>query len=453
MSYVYNDAAMIIATQVAYLNFKGDNQNVGEVVDTLLSTYGVFENGGWQLKPEYDGGALPKAAQAQFDCAVNIFNLSNNAGGNDTWRNWQVVDVCDDQNDTGYYGVLIDTGDGNAIIGNRGSESIDFMTGYKDWGEADIGLLDSELTKQQQRAEKYMEKLWYKYGDQYDSYSVTGHSLGGNLAEHMTITAPEAMRSRIDHCASFDGPGFSDEYIQKHRKEIEKMAPAIDHYQWSWVSSLLNPLPGVKDTVIKAHNDEESNGILSMLWRHHTRNVEFDDDGYIQEGDESFLSQILGPLSRDIDNATLLDLLLEVLDREPDLYTFIMYGLKLLAHAISSFRDVVQKCEEVWANIYYDYLAPRVSGEYEINMASASGLKEELNRVNSQIQSIDEEIDYIRRTLQYWSASGSYYKSKMFFIQNGLKSDGKHLSKMSAVLEKAINCYNMADRQAAALFS
>lgn len=452
MSYVYNDATMMIATQVAYLNFNGKNQNAGEVVDALLSTYGVFEEGEWKLKSEYDNGRISNAVKEQFDTAANIVSLSKKTGGNDTWRNWRIVDVCNDQNDSGYYGVLIETGDGNAIIGNRGSESTDFMTGYKDWGEADFGLLDSELTKQQQRAEKYMEHLWYKYGDKYNSYSLTGHSLGGNLSQHMAVTAPAAMRRKIEHCISFDGPGFSDEYIRKYKKEIEKMGPKMDRYQWSLISSLLYPLPFVRDTIIKAHDDQESERVLAMVMRHHTRNVEMGTDGNIQKGEESLLSYVTGPLSRDIEKVTLLDLLSDLLYRKPDWYTFITYSLKCLVNVISGFGDIVQKWTEYTADFYYNYLAPEVSGEYEINIASASGLKEELNRVSLRIQEIDEEIGNIRRNLQYWSVSGSYYKSKMFMIQSGLNSDRKHLGKMAAVLEKALSRYNKADQQVAALF-
>ena len=66
------------------------------------------------------------------------------------------------------------------MIANRGSESYDLEQLFKDWIVADIGLLNHALTTQQARATIYMQELWEKYGDQYDSFSVTGHSLGGN---------------------------------------------------------------------------------------------------------------------------------------------------------------------------------------------------------------------------------------------------------------------------------
>lgn len=49
-----------------------------------------------------------------------------------------------------------------------------------------------------------------------DTITVTGHSKGGNKAKFITI-----MDDRIDSCYSFDGQGFSDEFVQTFSQEIK----------------------------------------------------------------------------------------------------------------------------------------------------------------------------------------------------------------------------------------
>ncbi|SFC21982.1 Mbeg1-like protein [Butyrivibrio sp. YAB3001] len=48
-----------------------------------------------------------------------------------------------------------------------------------------------------------------------DIITVTGHSKGGNKSKFITI-----MDDRVDNCFSFDGQGFSDEFIRKYADEI-----------------------------------------------------------------------------------------------------------------------------------------------------------------------------------------------------------------------------------------
>lgn len=453
MSYTYSDSTMMIATQIAYLDFRGDNKNVGEYIDSILETYGEYVNGEWVLK----NGNWSTRQKEEFDTANNIMQITSATGGSEEWRSWSVVDVCNDQNNSGYYGLVIDDGKGNAIIGCRGSESTDIPTGYKDWMEADLGLLDRELTYQQKKAEEYMEEIWHKYGDQYDSFSVTGHSLGGNLAEHMTITAPAAMREMIEHCISFDGPGFSNEYIEAHADDIAKVSHLMDHYQWSWVSSLLSPLPGVKDTIIKAHDDEgQSIPLMAMIWRHATYNVEFDENGNIIVGHESDLSKYMGPLSRWIDDVSLSELYVlcfpfKVLNI-PNIFE-LFRGIKLISQAMYAFKEIGQKLDNLKNNIYYNYIAPQVSGDYEINMISISNMADEIRSAESRLQTISDEIEDIRKNLKYWSAMGGYYRSQLFIIRNGFEGDLRKLKKISEVADTAVSRYSTVDTKVANSFA
>lgn len=52
MGYQYNDAEMMLATQIAYLDISGEDVSVGDVVDNILE-YGHCVDGEWILHEQY----------------------------------------------------------------------------------------------------------------------------------------------------------------------------------------------------------------------------------------------------------------------------------------------------------------------------------------------------------------------------------------------------------------
>lgn len=466
MEYVYSDSEMMMATQIAYLNFDGcKGVPVGEVVEKIIERYGKHDENGNPvygddgniiLRDEWANDSESKIYKKQLEVVSNIKKLGEETGGLEGWENWKVADVCDDNDGTGYYGMLIDTGDGNAIIANRGSESYDIQQISKDWVVADLGLLNSVLTTQQDRSQKYMEELWYKYGDKYDSFSVTGHSLGGNLAEHMVITAPVGMREKIDHTISFDGPGFSQEYLDAHNDEISKIPQdRMSHYQWSWVSPLLSPLPGVQDTIIAAHDDPYKSGTLEpMFYRHDTHNVEFDENGNIQPGDESALAATLGPISKYIDSLNETDLNQYIpLLAFPKLLKFVV-GIQLIASAVQKIYTIGTAIDEKLKDLYYNYIATQVSGDIEIDLSRVSQYAQDLREKIRLLQNERDAMDSIRRDFRYWSAAGAYYRSKLVILRNGLDNDIIHMQKISEYLtECVVEKYKSIDEKVASYFA
>ncbi|MBQ0027960.1 MAG: DUF2974 domain-containing protein [Lachnospiraceae bacterium] len=465
MGYVYSDEQMMMATQVAYLDFKNNsgkcNQNVQEAIDAYISEHCTYDSSGnLCLKDAYSGD---KYVEKQFEVVSNIVDLQNSSDGRINLNEWTIKNVCNDEHGTGYVGMLIDTGDGNAIIGNRGSESYDAEQLAKDWGIADIGLLESKLTTQQERAQKYMEELWYTYGDEYDSYSVTGHSLGGNLSEHMAINAPAAMREKIDHIISFDGPGFSDEYIKKNLDRINNMAGKMDRYQWSWVSALLLPLPGVTDRIIKAHNEKGKIFPVNLFYRHDTHNVEFDGNGNVQDGDESSLSQLLGPIVEYIEKAgddpvqdilSLLGFTLAAVAgcKVVAFAIAAVYGLKLIIAAVQLFVSVASSIGEFIQNIYYNYIAPQVSGIYEVSISSMRACKADMLQDIRSMEALNASIDSLAKSIRYDSATSSYYKSRLLLAQNSLENNINKIKKLVNKLDTYANKYSSVDSRVAGYF-
>lgn len=442
MGHKYNDAQMLMASKIAYLDIDGVNVSIGDVVDNNLESYGHYIDGKWVLDQAYENN---DEIRRKFETSLSIVELAQKTEGLDnSWREWKIIDTCDRNDETGFYGYLIDTGDNNAIIGCRGSERYDAQA-VKDWVEADFGLLDSTLTKQQADAQKYMEYLYYKYGDKYDSFSLTGHSLGGNLAQHMTIHAPAEMRDKIDHCVSLDGPGFSNEYIEANKELIEKVNGKIDHYQWSLVSSMLTVLPGVVPTVIEAYD-------AGMFARHLLCYVEIDSNGNVKPGERDRTAVVIGPISRYVDQIgenPLEDLL--PIGPLPMVRRFI-FMIKLVSFAVAAFHIVKKEVIEQIRSVYYKYFAPNVAGEYMINMTVVSSYQEELVSASKQLDEVNDEIDEIRRTWKNWSASGAYYRSQLVAIKTGLEFDIQRLRAMAKATERIVMDYSEADRGVENLF-
>lgn len=56
---------------------------------------------------------------------------------------WEIVDIRDENNTTGMVACLIETGDENALVAFRGSESDTSSNKLMDWVVSDLGLLNA----------------------------------------------------------------------------------------------------------------------------------------------------------------------------------------------------------------------------------------------------------------------------------------------------------------------
>lgn len=145
--------------------------------------------------------------------------------------------------------------------------------GAYEWHDNGIGGTD-KITGQQQAALNYIENLPERYKD----LVVTGHSKGGNKAQFVTI-----MSDRVEKCYSFDGQGFSIEFLEAYKDRIEKRIGKINSIsaEGDYVNCLLNSIAPNKyyvdtdeqsnflhnhcpDIMLKITRDENGNAIASM---------------------------------------------------------------------------------------------------------------------------------------------------------------------------------------------
>ncbi|MEE0863265.1 MAG: Mbeg1-like protein [Lachnospiraceae bacterium] len=217
---------------------------------------------------------------------------------------WEMVGVHDTNDENGFYACMIKTPDDSVAICYRGSEPMNSYSNVKnDWVNADIELVNSTCTNQHKEVHEfytmYKDKL-----DKYESITMVGHSLGGNLAEYATIVSEEyGLDDNIKQCVSMDGPGFSDEFIDKYRDQINKMSDVMYHPRWSFVGTMLQDLPGVEYKFVAVSNKANriDNEEYSSISRHSTKYLKYDGENLV-DGEQDLLSKHTEKISEGVDH-------------------------------------------------------------------------------------------------------------------------------------------------------
>lgn len=123
-----------------------------------------------------------------------------------------------------------------AVVAFRG-------TGAKEWpdnfyGGGPTNAQDGVSTPQQEKALAWYREQYSNLNlEQYGMVTVTGHSKGGNKAQYITLED-----STVDRCESFDGQGFSDDYVSKKSELIALNGNKITNHsaEGDYVNILLN---------------------------------------------------------------------------------------------------------------------------------------------------------------------------------------------------------------------
>lgn len=317
---MYTDKELKEATQIVYLSFLADAEETLRF-DGVKGPYTIMD----LIKSQINlNAAFKEALDAGIDKnEITIKELAKYSNLKDSDKSiierfskdmfdWKLVDITDLNGLNGFVACCIETSEKEAIVAFRGSENMSEPTNMvNDWIRADFGLLRSDETRQQEETEKYGEKLERKgIIDKYDSLAVTGHSLGGNLANHFTVSSAkkgkEHIFDKIKQSINFDGPGVSEVYLKKHEAEIKKAAPKLKRYRWSAVGTLLFDMPGentefldINDDLYK--DDPKKRIKYKLITRHDTKSLLFDENGNAKRGKQDIVSKGLSTLSKAID--------------------------------------------------------------------------------------------------------------------------------------------------------
>lgn len=161
----------------------------------------------------------------------------------------------------GMSAVFADSRLGEAIVVFRGTAAGEWRDDFL--GGAVTGQADGVSTAQQENALRWYRSLGLS--GHFSRITVTGHSKGGNKAKYIAL-----MEESVNRCVSFDGQGFSDEFIVKYRKKIRKRQHIIENHnmEYDYVNILLND---VGKRVYYQENPEKEKG----FWETHCPNAFF----------------------------------------------------------------------------------------------------------------------------------------------------------------------------------
>lgn len=293
----YTDKQFRDATQIAYLDLiknasndlndqLGDNKSytIAELLKSKISDkkWKVAEEKAKLLRPDKEIGIkdiIEYTEGISESERKTLLTISEEA------FNWKLVAKRDTNNETGFYGCLLDTGNGDAIVAFRGSEGMGKYGNDKhDWIDADGGLLTG-YTQQEAEVEAFTKDL-VESGvlDNYNNISATGHSLGGELASHFLVHCAEEYPEtceKIEKCVNMDGPGHSAKYNEQHKEAIQQVKGKYTHYKWSFVSGSLKPLD--EDCVVYLDVEEPEGNLASVIAynfeKHRTSHLIFDENG------------------------------------------------------------------------------------------------------------------------------------------------------------------------------
>ncbi|MBO5524459.1 MAG: DUF2974 domain-containing protein [Roseburia sp.] len=165
-------------------------------------------------------------------------NLINAVKNDEQLMNMQIaethVSAVEDGVGGGVSAVFVDPDTDEAVVVFRGTGSLEWKDNFVGGGPTDAA--DGVSTRCQEEALAWYQSLDL---DQYSTVTVTGHSKGGNKAKYITV-----MDDSVDRCLSFDGQGFSDEFVGKYQDEIARNQGKItnSNVDSDYVNLLLNDI-------------------------------------------------------------------------------------------------------------------------------------------------------------------------------------------------------------------
>lgn len=150
----------------------------------------------------------------------------------------------------------------------------------KEWEDNGQGAYEYD-TEEQIDALNYINSL------EFNNITVTGHSKGGNKAQYVTI-----LSSKINKCISVNGQGFSNEFINKYKDEIEKNKSKLVciNSKYDYVNCLFN-------SIAENYHFIETEIQINPL-DYHKLNILLNEDGDLRtETNEAFITRIINNFS------------------------------------------------------------------------------------------------------------------------------------------------------------
>ncbi|MDO5417936.1 MAG: DUF2974 domain-containing protein [Lachnospiraceae bacterium] len=179
----------------------------------------------------------PNKDYGSFITGKDWINIINAVKNDPELSSYQIASTNVDHAEGGGGGgsaLFVNPDTNEAVVAFRGTAGGEWKDNFIGGGPTDMP--DGVSTQQQQNALEWYQSL---NPDQYSNVTVTGHSKGGNKAKYITV-----KDDSVDQCISFDGQGFSDEFMEKYKDEISMRQDKIsnNNVESDYVNLLLNDI-------------------------------------------------------------------------------------------------------------------------------------------------------------------------------------------------------------------
>lgn len=157
----------------------------------------------------------------------------------------QLITASSEEEEGAICAAFLNPSSNELIVAFRGTSRGEWLDNFL--GGASTEARDRVSTRQQIRALEWYRALtrlnynWKDYDQEHGRknyyVTVTGHSKGGNKAKYITI-----LEDSVDRCVSFNGQGFSDEFMEWYYPRIALRRNIVENHntEYDYVNPLLN---------------------------------------------------------------------------------------------------------------------------------------------------------------------------------------------------------------------
>lgn len=266
-----SEKEMLLLSNYVYLDISTDEMSIGDSIDRFRNEGGGFD--GESVANAGIGGGLSR------DEAADLFRRIDEMP--DDFKNLYPSKILNDEDVRGVCYTKGKTDTGEAYLVFRGTGGT-----YEAWHDNVLGQCRAD-TAIQMRAADWVDNECALYSD----LKVCGHSKGGNLAMYTAVVSSAA----ISYCVSFDGQGFSQDFLDSYSDEIAAASGKIKSVNAhnDFVNILLNPIAG--ETV---YTENEGKGVNAHSSYYMLISNEYDENGnIISTRKQSVLSKAIDELA------------------------------------------------------------------------------------------------------------------------------------------------------------
>ena len=416
---IVSDAKIKFYSELSYVNVT-EGQTIRENVDTAYDAAGRGESLG-----------INTTSPSRLESSLQSSAVSE-------CGDYKIIDVCnmEDANKNGLYVMMVEDAPGHATILIRGTNG-----DLTEWIGDDAALVKagSQETPQQTAIREYMERIGND--PRFDGYTftITGHSLGGQLAMHAAITADDAMKGRIDGVVSMDGPGFPQEYLDKYASEIDKLNGKMEHYQWSLVGNSLKQPGNVDNHILESANTyHEPLGV----GRHDVNSIKIDENGNFVEGEMDPLAKVWGGISNTADFA------------DTNIFTMILtvatlyFSIKTILPSLIKIGAVIALCDAVVEGIrcLWDAITKKqVSGTFDVDITALLRIAEEMETLSGEMYGVAADAEDIINSVQSKTADIWILKNHTKAIIDDIQKDAKNYGIGANIFINSSSNYHQVD--------